>query len=63
VRYRARFFQELLTFMLDGLHEDVNLVKKKEYVETEVGRYDFSLLPVLVWGEHLFFSLYIGLIP
>jgi hypothetical protein len=23
-------------YILDGLHEDVNLVKKKEYVETEV---------------------------
>ena len=54
MRYRACFFQELLTFMLDGLHEDVNLVKKKEYVETEVGPF-FSLSPVLVWGEHLFF--------
>jgi hypothetical protein len=28
--------QELLNFLLDGLHEDVNLVKKKEYVEAVV---------------------------
>lgn len=28
--------QELLNFLLDGLHEDLNLVKKKAYVEAVV---------------------------
>ena len=27
--------QELLSFLLDGLHEDLNRVKKKPYIEVE----------------------------
>lgn len=29
------FLQELLAFLLDGLHEDLNRVKKKPYVEAK----------------------------
>ena len=28
--------QELLTFLLDGLHEDLNLVKEKPYVDMTI---------------------------
>jgi ubiquitin C-terminal hydrolase len=31
--YQQQDSQELLTFLLDGLHEDLNRVKKKPYVE------------------------------
>lgn len=31
--YQQHDSQELLSFLLDGLHEDLNRVKKKEYVE------------------------------
>ena len=31
--YRQHDAQELLNFLLDGLHEDLNIVKKKPYVE------------------------------
>ena len=31
------FLQELLAFLLDGLHEDLNRVKKKPYVEVKDG--------------------------
>lgn len=30
-------YQELLAFLLDGLHEDLNRVKKKQYVEKPEG--------------------------
>jgi len=29
------FLQELLAFLLDGLHEDLNRVKKKPYIEAK----------------------------
>ena len=31
--YQQHDSQELLTFLLDGLHEDLNRVKKKPYIE------------------------------
>ena len=31
--YQQQDSQELLAFLLDGLHEDLNRVKKKPYVE------------------------------
>ena len=31
--YQQHDSQELLSFLLDGLHEDLNRVKNKEYVE------------------------------
>lgn len=31
--YQQHDSQELLSFLLDGLHEDLNRVKKKEYIE------------------------------
>ena len=31
--YQQQDSQELLTFLLDGLHEDLNRVKQKPYVE------------------------------
>jgi len=34
--FRQHDAQELLMFLLDGLHEDLNLVVDKKYVELEV---------------------------
>ena len=34
--YAQHDSQELLAFLLDGLHEDLNLVKKKPYVDMTV---------------------------
>lgn len=31
--YQQHDSQELLSFLLDGLHEDLNRVKNKEYIE------------------------------
>ena len=31
--YQQQDSQELLTFLLDGLHEDLNRIKKKPYIE------------------------------
>ena len=39
--YQQHDSQEFLAFLLDGLHEDVNRIKKKPYVEVREG----------VWGE------------
>ena len=36
VGYAQHDSQELLAFLLDGLHEDLNLVKKKPYVDMTV---------------------------
>eukprot|EP01080_Neovahlkampfia_damariscottae_P004225 gene4225-7562_t len=35
--YRQHDSQELLSFLLDGLHEDLNLITKKPYLEIEDG--------------------------
>jgi ubiquitin C-terminal hydrolase len=34
-KYCPCFLQELLAFLLDGLHEDLNRVKKKPYIEAK----------------------------
>ena len=34
--YQQHDSQELLAFLLDGLHEDLNLVKKKPYVDMTI---------------------------
>jgi len=31
----AHCFQEMLAFLLDGLHEDLNKVKRKPYIEAK----------------------------
>ena len=36
VGYAQHDSQELLAFLLDGLHEDLNLVRKKPYVDMTV---------------------------
>lgn len=36
VGYQQHDSQELLAFLLDGLHEDLNRIRKKPYVETPV---------------------------
>ena len=37
--YQQHDSQELLTFLLDGLHEDLNRIKKKPYIEmTDSGK-------------------------
>jgi len=33
--YQQQDSQELMAFLLDGLHEDLNRIKKKPYVETK----------------------------
>ena len=33
--YQQHDSQELLTFLLDGLHEDLNRIKKKPYIELQ----------------------------
>lgn len=35
--YQQHDSQELLSFLLDGLHEDLNRVKNKEYIELRDG--------------------------
>lgn len=35
LNYEIAFLQELLAFLLDGLHEDLNRVKQKPYIETK----------------------------
>ena len=36
--YGQQDSQELLAFLLDGLHEDMNRVKEKPYIEVGVGQ-------------------------
>lgn len=47
------FPQELLAFLLDGLHEDLNRVKQKPYIETKDydGRPDKDVADEL-WRYH-----------
>ena len=48
------FFKELLAFLLDGLHEDLNRVLKKPYVElgSHVGKTDEEFAKQS-WQDHL----------
>uniref|UniRef100_A0A8C5MS72 Ubiquitin carboxyl-terminal hydrolase n=1 Tax=Leptobrachium leishanense TaxID=445787 RepID=A0A8C5MS72_9ANUR len=52
--YQQQDSQELLAFLLDGLHEDLNRVKKKPYLELKDanGRPD-SIVAVEAWDNHL----------
>ena len=52
--YQQQDSQELVTFLLDGLHEDLNLVKQKPYTEAieANGRPD-DLVSQLCWEQHL----------
>lgn len=47
--YQQQDSQELLAFLLDGLHEDLNRVKKKPYLELKDanGRLDSVWCPLL----------------
>lgn len=47
------FSQEFLSFLLDGLHEDLNRVKEKPYIETSdsIGRLDEEVADEH-WGNH-----------
>eukprot|EP00501_MAST-03F_sp_TOSAG23-6_P000861 GSMAST32.ASY1.ANO1.897.1 assembled CDS len=52
--YNQQDAQELMTFLLDGLHEDCNLIKKKPYepvIESD-GRPD-EVIAKLAWDGHL----------
>ena len=52
--YQQQDSQELVTFLLDGLHEDLNLVKEKPYtvaVEAD-GRPDAEVAEI-AWNQHL----------
>lgn len=50
--YQQQDSQELLAFLLDGLHEDLNRVKKKPYLELKDanGRPDSVQCPLLEGG-------------
>ncbi|XP_064415015.1 ubiquitin carboxyl-terminal hydrolase 11 [Latimeria chalumnae] len=52
--YQQHDSQELLSFLLDGLHEDLNRVKKKEYIELKdaEGRPDQEVVTE-AWQNHL----------
>ncbi|XP_073447803.1 ubiquitin carboxyl-terminal hydrolase 4 [Aquarana catesbeiana] len=52
--YQQQDSQELLAFLLDGLHEDLNRVKKKPYLELKDadGRPD-SVVAKEAWDNHL----------
>ncbi|XP_069592061.1 ubiquitin carboxyl-terminal hydrolase 4 [Ranitomeya imitator] len=52
--YQQQDSQELLAFLLDGLHEDLNRVKKKPYLELKDanGRPD-SVVATEAWDNHL----------
>ncbi|XP_075704906.1 ubiquitin carboxyl-terminal hydrolase 4-like [Rhinoderma darwinii] len=52
--YQQQDSQELLAFLLDGLHEDLNRVKKKPYLELKDanGRPD-SVVALEAWDNHL----------
>ena len=46
--------QEFLAFLLDGLHEDLNKVKKKVYIEENEGGYrDDRQAADQAWKNHL----------
>lgn len=52
--YRQHDAQELLAFLLDGLHEDLNLIIKKPYVELKEGNGDDDdVISKLAWEDHL----------
>jgi len=52
-----------MAFLLDGLHEDLNRIKKKPYVEVKStdGKTDEVLFPLTAfcWGCYLLSVLYI----
>jgi len=52
--YQQQDSQELMSFLLDGLHEDLNRVRKKPYVETveSKGRPDTEVAQE-VWSKYL----------
>uniref|UniRef100_UPI00398F4D5B ubiquitin carboxyl-terminal hydrolase 11-like n=1 Tax=Pristiophorus japonicus TaxID=55135 RepID=UPI00398F4D5B len=51
--YQPHDSQELLAFLLDGLHEDLNRVRRKEYVELKdaEGRQD-EVVATEAWANH-----------
>lgn len=54
VGYQQQDSQELVTFLLDGLHEDLNLVKKKPYTEAiEANDRPDDVVAKLCWDQHL----------
>lgn len=59
--YQQQDSQELLAFLLDGLHEDLNRVKKKPYVELKDadGRLDDVSCVVLTWLWELCFFFFL----
>lgn len=53
--YGQQDSQELLAFLLDGLHEDLNRIKRKPYIEVIYSTLVLHApaLPVLLLGTHL----------
>ena len=45
--YSQNDSQELITYVLDGLNEDLNIIKKKPYIENE----DSNNRPDLIVGK------------
>lgn len=51
--YQQHDSQELLAFLLDGLHEDLNRVRQKPYTENpEVGEQDEQVVAREAWATH-----------
>lgn len=53
--YNQNDSQELLSFLLDGLHEDINKISKKPYVKSveDDGSHEDSLVAREAWKVHL----------
>jgi len=51
--YQQHDSQELLAYVLDGLHEDLNRIQKKPYVETvEAGERSDEETAIEAWKGH-----------
>ena len=59
--YAQQDSQELLTFLLDGLHEDLNRIKKKPYIEIKDsnGRPDEVLIQSNLIVSNRIFSYFV----
>lgn len=52
--YAQHDAQELLAFLLDGMHEDLNRVQKKPYIEQkDYEGYSDEVLSELMWKNHI----------
>ncbi|MGH0177662.1 UNVERIFIED_CONTAM: hypothetical protein FKN15_021732, partial [Acipenser sinensis] len=56
--YQQHDSQELLSFLLDGLHEDLNRVKNKEYIELRDAEERPDQMVVADVFNHRFYKIY-----